>query len=65
MKSIGKDYQDTGVIIGAINIQKNVHDSQTLAPAIKQQQGTKQNQNSDCIFTAIYTNKLSLRKLQN
>lgn len=28
----------TGVIIGAINIEKNVHDSKTLQPAIKQQQ---------------------------
>lgn len=30
--------QKTGVIIGAINIEKNVHDSKTLQPAIKQQQ---------------------------
>jgi IS5 family transposase len=28
----------TGVIIGAINIEKNVHDSKTLLPAIEQQQ---------------------------
>lgn len=28
----------TGVIIGAINIEKNVHDSKTLAPALGQQQ---------------------------
>ncbi len=28
----------TGVIIGAINIEKNVHDSKTLPPAIQQQQ---------------------------
>jgi transposase, IS5 family len=28
----------SGVIIGAINIQKNVHDSKTLHPAIEQQQ---------------------------
>ena len=28
----------TGVIIGAINIEKNVHDSKTLRPAIEQQQ---------------------------
>ena len=28
----------TGVIIGAINIEKNVHDSKTLHPAIEQQQ---------------------------
>jgi IS5 family transposase len=28
----------TGVIIGAINIEKNVHDSKTLYPAIEQQQ---------------------------
>lgn len=28
----------TGVIIGAINIEKNVHDSKTLEPAIEQQQ---------------------------
>ena len=28
----------TGVIIGAINIEKNVHDSKTLQPAIEQQQ---------------------------
>lgn len=28
----------TGVIIGALNIEKNVHDSKTLAPAIEQQQ---------------------------
>ena len=30
--------KNTGVIIGAINIQKNVHDSKTLKPAIEQQQ---------------------------
>ena len=30
--------QKTGVIIGAINIEKNVHDSKTLQPAIEQQQ---------------------------
>ncbi len=30
--------KETGVIIGAINIEKNVHDSKTLAPAIEQQQ---------------------------
>jgi len=30
--------QNTGVIIGAINIEKNVHDSKTLQPAIEQQQ---------------------------
>ena len=28
----------TGVIIGAINIEKNIHDSKTLEPAIEQQQ---------------------------
>ena len=28
----------TGVIIGALNIEKNVHDSKTLEPAIEQQQ---------------------------
>ena len=28
----------TGVVIGAINIEKNVHDSKTLKPAIEQQQ---------------------------
>jgi len=28
----------TGVIVGAINIEKNVHDSKTLQPAIEQQQ---------------------------
>lgn len=28
----------TGVIIGALNIEKNVHDSKTLLPAIEQQQ---------------------------
>jgi transposase, IS5 family len=28
----------TGVIIGAINIEKNIHDSKTLQPAIEQQQ---------------------------
>ena len=30
--------KNTGVIIGAINIQKNVHDSKTLEPALEQQQ---------------------------
>ena len=30
--------QNTGVIIGAINIEKNVHDSKTLQPALDQQQ---------------------------
>ena len=30
--------KNTGVIIGAINIVKNVHDSKTLQPAIEQQQ---------------------------
>lgn len=30
--------KNSGVIIGAINIEKNVHDSKTLAPAIEQQQ---------------------------
>ena len=30
--------KNTGVIIGAINIKKNVHDSKTLEPAIAQQQ---------------------------
>ena len=30
--------KNTGVIIGAINIEKNVHDSKTLQPAIAQQQ---------------------------
>lgn len=30
--------KNTGVIIGAINIEKNVHDSKTLEPAIAQQQ---------------------------
>ena len=30
--------KNTGVIIGAINIEKNVHDSKTLEPALKQQQ---------------------------
>ena len=30
--------KNTGVIIGAINIEKNVHDSKTLQPAIEQQQ---------------------------
>ncbi len=30
--------KNTGVIIGAINIEKNVHDSKTLAPAMEQQQ---------------------------
>jgi IS5 family transposase len=30
--------KNTGVIIGAINIEKNVHDSKTLAPALEQQQ---------------------------
>jgi hypothetical protein len=29
---------NTGVIIGAINIEKNIHDSKTLQPAIVQQQ---------------------------
>jgi IS5 family transposase len=28
----------TGVIIGAINIERNVHDSKTLQPALEQQQ---------------------------
>ena len=28
----------TGVIIGAVNIEKNVHDSKTLQPALEQQQ---------------------------
>ncbi len=28
----------TGVVIGAINIEKNVHDSKTLQPALEQQQ---------------------------
>ena len=28
----------TGVIIGAINLEKNVHDSKTLQPALEQQQ---------------------------
>jgi IS5 family transposase len=30
--------KNTGVIIGTINIEKNVHDSKTLQPAIEQQQ---------------------------
>ena len=30
--------KNTGVIIGAINIEKNVHDSKTLQPALDQQQ---------------------------
>ncbi len=30
--------KNTGVIVGAINIEKNVHDSKTLQPAIEQQQ---------------------------
>ena len=30
--------KNTGVIIGAINIEKNVHDSKTLQPALEQQQ---------------------------
>jgi IS5 family transposase len=30
--------KNTSVIIGAINIEKNVHDSKTLEPAIEQQQ---------------------------
>ena len=30
--------KNTGVIIGAINIEKNVHDSKTLEPAMEQQQ---------------------------
>ncbi len=30
--------KNTGVIIGAINIEKNVHDSKTLEPALAQQQ---------------------------
>ncbi len=30
--------KNTGVIIGAINIEKNVHDSKTLKPALEQQQ---------------------------
>jgi IS5 family transposase len=30
--------KNTGVIIGAINLEKNVHDSKTLQPAIEQQQ---------------------------
>jgi transposase, IS5 family len=30
--------KNTGVIIGAVNIEKNVHDSKTLQPAIEQQQ---------------------------
>ncbi|MHB8603601.1 MAG: IS5 family transposase, partial [Nitrosotalea sp.] len=32
------DTKKNGVIIGAINIEKNVHDSKTLHPAIEQQQ---------------------------
>ncbi len=30
--------KNTGVIIGAVNIEKNVHDSKTLQPALEQQQ---------------------------
>lgn len=30
--------KNTGVIIGAINIEKNIHDSKTLEPALQQQQ---------------------------
>lgn len=30
--------KNTGVIIGALNLEKNVHDSKTLVPAIEQQQ---------------------------
>jgi len=30
--------KNTGVIIGALNIEKNVHDSKTLLPALEQQQ---------------------------
>jgi hypothetical protein len=30
--------KNAGVIIGALNIEKNVHDSKTLAPALEQQQ---------------------------
>jgi len=30
--------KNTGVIIGAINIEKNVHDSKTLSPVLEQQQ---------------------------
>jgi len=30
--------KNSGVIIGAINIEKNVHDSKTLQPALEQQQ---------------------------
>jgi len=30
--------KNTGVIIGALNIEKNVHDSKTLQPALEQQQ---------------------------
>jgi transposase, IS5 family len=30
--------KNTGVIIGAINLEKNVHDSKTLQPALEQQQ---------------------------
>ena len=30
--------KNSGVIIGAINLQKNIHDSKTLQPALKQQQ---------------------------
>lgn len=30
--------KNTGVIIGALNLEKNVHDSKTCAPAIEQQQ---------------------------
>lgn len=30
--------KNSGVIIGAVNIEKNVHDSKTLQPAIEQQQ---------------------------
>ena len=30
--------KNTGVIIGALNIEKNIHDSKTLQPALEQQQ---------------------------
>lgn len=30
--------KNSGVIIGAINIEKNVHDSKTIEPALQQQQ---------------------------